>query len=190
MRPKDDLKQAAIEQATYQLVLEHGLVRLKMADIARTAGIAASTLYVYYPSKQELLDSLYQQAKRQSFQRLLAQDDSHKPLKARVRNIWHNMVDNRLQHPQELVFMEQYLSSAFISASSRELSSSMQRFFVELLEEGQRNELLKPLPLPLLMATIQSSVRDLCRLIQESVLVDSPEIRQAAFSLCWDALCA
>ncbi|WP_374336164.1 TetR/AcrR family transcriptional regulator [Leeia sp.] len=190
MRPKDDLKQAAIEQATYQLVQEQGLVRLKMADIARAAGLAASTLYVYYPSKQDLLDSLYQQAKSRSFQRLIAQDDPGKPLKARIRTIWHNMVDNRLQYPQELVFMEQYHSSAFLSASSRELSSNMQHFFADLLLAGQQSEQLKPLPLPLLMASVQSSVRDLSRLIQDGVLSDGPDLRQAAFSLCWDALCA
>eukprot|EP01030_Chromulinospumella_sphaerica_P026789 gene26789-27011_t len=55
MKPKDDEKQRAIAQATFDLVAQTGLSGLTMAEIARAAGIATSTLYVYYPSKDELI---------------------------------------------------------------------------------------------------------------------------------------
>src|SRR3989344_4060817 len=63
MKPKDDEKQRAIAQATFELVAQTGLSGLTLADIARAAGIATSTLYVYYPSKDELISQLYQDAK-------------------------------------------------------------------------------------------------------------------------------
>ena len=63
MKPKDDEKQRAIAEATFNLVAQTGLSGLTMADIARTAGIATSTLYVYYPSKDELISQLYEEAK-------------------------------------------------------------------------------------------------------------------------------
>ena len=46
MKPKDDEKQRAIAQATFELVAQTGLSGLTLADIARAAGIATSTLYV------------------------------------------------------------------------------------------------------------------------------------------------
>ena len=57
MKPKDEDKQQAIADATFALVAQVGLSGLTMAAIAREAGIATGTLYVYYKSKEELLNA-------------------------------------------------------------------------------------------------------------------------------------
>ena len=51
MKPKDDEKQRAIAEATFNLVAQTGLCGLTLAEFARSAVIATSTLYVYHPSK-------------------------------------------------------------------------------------------------------------------------------------------
>ena len=63
MKPKDDEKLQAIADATFALVEKAGLSGLTMADIAGAAGIATGTLYVYYSSKEELINDLYQKSK-------------------------------------------------------------------------------------------------------------------------------
>ena len=55
---KDDDKLRAIARATFALVEQTGLSGLTMAAIAREAGLATGTLYVYFRSKEELLVAL------------------------------------------------------------------------------------------------------------------------------------
>src|SRR5437868_1020434 len=114
MKPKDEKKLEAIVSATYALVQERGLNILTMADIARSAGIATSTLYIYYASKQDLLDAVYEQTKTATFERLAQNAGPDLPLKARIRQIWLNMLNNRLDNHAEMVFQEQYVSSRFM----------------------------------------------------------------------------
>ncbi|MES1163645.1 MAG: helix-turn-helix domain-containing protein, partial [Rhizobacter sp.] len=63
VKPKDDEKLRSIATATFALVEQTGLSGLTMAAIAREAGLATGTLYVYFKSKEELLVALYEQAK-------------------------------------------------------------------------------------------------------------------------------
>lgn len=188
MKPKDEEKLKKIVHATYTLVQQRGLSALTMAEIARAAGIATSTLYIYFDSKQALLDALYQQAKSATFERLIAHSGPDMALKARIRRIWLNMLENRLNNPAEIVFMEQYTSSQFLSAANRELGGRLSAFFSDILIGGQAEEALKPVALPFLMAIFAGSVQETARLMRQNVLPDDEASRATGFLLCWDAI--
>ena len=49
----------AILDAAYQLFSKHGYSETNITDIARSAGVAPANLYVYFPSKLEILFSIY-----------------------------------------------------------------------------------------------------------------------------------
>ncbi len=188
MKPKDEKKLAAIAAATYQLVGQRGLFGLTLADIARAAHIATSTLYVYYPSKEALLDALYGGAKNATFSRWTQGDDSAAPYKMRVRRMWLNMLADRLERHAQLLFQEQYHGSPNISAANRELGAQFARFFSEFLARGQAEEILKAVPIAFLIASIAGSSRETARQIRAGGLLDNEETRNTAFMLCWDAI--
>lgn len=188
MKLKDDEKQRAIADATFRLVAESGLVALKMSDIARAAGIATATLYVYYPSKDELLAQLYEQAKTATAARLMQAYDPKAPLRARARAVWRAMLHNRLAHFAEASFQEQFAASPWFRERSQRMVASAMGAFSEALEEGRRQEVLKNVPTALLAASFVASVRETARLIRAGDLPDDEAGRAAAFSMCWDAL--
>jgi TetR/AcrR family transcriptional repressor of multidrug resistance operon len=188
MKPKDEQKLGAITQATYACVLERGLSALTLADIARKAGLATSTLYVYYPAKQALLDALYEHAKTVTFASLIDGDSEQLPTKARVRLVWQHLLDLRLDNTAEVVFMEQYASSEYMSEPNRALSARLVAVFNALLERGQKEETLKPVPLPFLAGTVSASVQEVAKLIQQQVLPNDEATRATGFQLCWDAI--
>lgn len=188
MKPKDEQKLEAIAQATYQCVLSRGLSSLTLADIARSAGLATSTLYVYYPSKQVLLDALYERAKTVTFNRLIEGDTSQAPIKARIRQIWLNMLENRLINQAELVFMEQYASSEYMSETNRALGERFAAVFRDILETGQKEETLKPVPLVFLKGFLMGSVHETAKLISQQAQANDNTTRTTGFQLCWDAI--
>jgi AcrR family transcriptional regulator len=188
MKPKDELKLEAIAQATYQCVQSRGLSALTLADIARSAGVATSTLYVYYPSRQVLLDALYERAKTVTFTRLIEGAESQLSTKARIRTIWLNMLENRLKNQAELTFLEQYASSGSMSQANRALSERFVSVFQSILEAGQKEEILKAVPQPFLMSFLVGSVQESAKLIGLQTVPDDAATRNTAFQLCWDAI--
>lgn len=188
MKPKDDEKQRAIAEATFKLVAQTGFSGLTMADIAKSAGIATSTLYVYYPSKDALISQLYQDAKTATVQRLMAGLDADASVRSRLRGIWRNLLRHRLERYAEVVFQEQYYNSPWFTQDDRELSSRLSVGFLAVMAEGQRQEILKPVPFALLTASLLGSVRDTAQLIRSSALTDDEATSAAAFGLWWDGI--
>lgn len=188
MKPKDEKKIDAIAAAVYRLVARDGLAAVTLAHIAREAGVATSTLYVYYKSREELLDDVYQKAKTATVMRYGQNDSLHEPLKSRVRRIWNNIVDNRIENQEQVAFLEQYYHSEFLSETSRALGQRMSAPFVELIVTGQKGEQLKPVPPALLAAAVMGLAKEMAGLINKGDLPDDEETRASGFQLCWDAI--
>ncbi|MES2105136.1 MAG: TetR/AcrR family transcriptional regulator [Pseudomonadota bacterium] len=188
MKPKDAKKIEAIAAAVYRLAARRGLAAMTLADIAREAGVATSTLYVYYPSREDLLDDVYQKAKTATVLRYGRNDSPEASLKARVRQIWINLVENRIENSDQVAFLEQYFHSDFISEPSRALSQSLTAPFHELLASGQRSEQLKPIPAVLLAATIMGLAKETAILVASGRMANDEQTRAHGFQLCWDAI--
>lgn len=188
MRPKDEKKVEAIAAAVYRLAASHGLPAVTLADIAREAGVATSTLYVYHKSREDLLDDVYQKAKTATVMRYAQNHDPHASLKSCVRRIWSNMVDNRLENQQQMAFLEQYIHSEFLSETSRALSQRMIAPFIELLVAGQKSDQLKPVPPALLAAAIMGLAKETAILVIKGELPNDEKTRTMGFQLCWDAI--
>jgi TetR/AcrR family transcriptional repressor of multidrug resistance operon len=188
MRPKDEEKFESIARATYALVERSGLSGLTMAEIAKTAGIATGTLYLYYPSKEELIKSLYEQAKTATSQRLSVGYDATAPYRSRFRQVWLNLINNRVERFQEALFQEQYYNSPWFDDESRVLSARLMASWIAFVEEGKQNEILKNVPTPLLGAFVMGSAREVAGLVRSNAIVLDEVTVNAAFSLCWDGV--
>jgi len=188
MKPKDDRKVEAIAAAVYRLAARHGLAAVTLAHIAREAGVATSTLYVYYKSREDLLDDVYQKAKTATVMRYGQNDDQNDSLKSRVRRIWNNIVDVRIENQQQVAFLEQYYHSEFLSETSRALGQRMTAPFLEILVAGQKSEQLKLVPPSLLAATVMGLAKEVAALISRGELPANEDTRATGFQLCWDAI--
>ncbi len=58
-RSKDETKVIAIFDATLSVVMKTGFNGLKMADVAKKAGLATGTVYLYFKNKEALINALY-----------------------------------------------------------------------------------------------------------------------------------
>lgn len=188
MKPKDDDKLRAISAATFTLVEQAGLSGLTMAAIAREAGLATGTLYVYFKSKEELLTALYEQAKAEAAACLMQGDDPGAPFRSRFRRIWANWLEHRLTHYARMVFMEQYYNSPWFSEESRNVSARLFKDWVGLIEAARAQQILKDVPTPMLVNAFGGSVRETASMLRSGVLARTDEHLAMAFGLCWDGI--
>ncbi|MBT3071710.1 TetR/AcrR family transcriptional regulator [Rhodomicrobium sp. Az07] len=57
-RPSADERRAAILAAAFEVFAEHGFAAARLEDVARKAGVAKGTLYLYFPDKEALFEQL------------------------------------------------------------------------------------------------------------------------------------
>src|SRR5439155_25451935 len=60
-------KRDAILRAAIDVFAERGYFNAQVADVARAAGVAAGTVYLYFRSKDDLLASIFERAMREAF---------------------------------------------------------------------------------------------------------------------------
>jgi AcrR family transcriptional regulator len=185
---KDDEKLRAIARATFTLVEQTGLSGLTMAAIAREAGLATGTLYVYFKSKEELLVALYEQAKTETAASLMKGDDPRAPFRSRFRHMWKNWLEHRLKHYAQMVFMEQYYNSPWFSDVSRDLSVRLFKDWVDLIETAKAQQILKDVPTPMLINSFGGSVRETANMLRAGTLARTEAHLAMAFGLCWDGI--
>lgn len=105
-RPKSASKRKSILDATRQLIAERGVAHAPTAAISKAAGIAEGSLFTYFSSKDELLNELYLQMRRDFDGSLARYPDGGDP-RTRLRAIWDAFIDLSVSEPARLTVMRQ-----------------------------------------------------------------------------------
>ena len=70
-RPADPQRREAILRAARDVFLEHGYSEARLSDIASRAGIVPSTLYLYFASKEEMVQAIAGSIRQKTVQAVL-----------------------------------------------------------------------------------------------------------------------
>lgn len=109
--PRD--RAAAVRAAFRRLVADRGFHGASMSAVAREAGVATGTAYLYYASKNELMFAAYLEAKRDLGRAALVNFDHTVPPSDQFRRLWLNVHDHMSEDPSRARFLVQVDSSPF-----------------------------------------------------------------------------
>ena len=188
MREKDPGKIEAIYNATLKLVLREGFAGLKMSEVAKEAGVATGTLYIYFESKEELINQLYLEKKKKSVGQYFKGIDAGAPFMVCFEQLWYNYARTGLAEPEVAAFMEQYYRSPFLRPAVKQETDQLLTPIFELLERGKRERLLKDLPTPLLAIQLNGTINEMVRWHASGQATANDELLSQAFGLAWDAI--
>jgi len=188
MRTKDDLKEAALFEATVKLVNEIGFASSSVSKIAREAGVSPATIYVYYKNKEDLLVSTYVQIKLDLSKALLTDFNDRLPIRDIFRNVWFNMFEYISNNLEYFKFIEQFSNSPYSSLVNRE---EVEQYFDPLsrvMQTGIEQKIIKNVHPDILKAFMYYPISVLANpsLCQDFEL--NEENMETAFTLAWDAI--
>ena len=82
MKIRDDKKTQQISQAVLGLVKQKGLAGVTMSEIAKEAGMATGTLYIYFKNKEELINNLFFDCRKEAIESYFLNYDESQPFKS------------------------------------------------------------------------------------------------------------
>lgn len=169
-------KREAILKTALTLFVERGFFGTPTSLISREAGVATGTLFFYFRTKEELIDTLYLQVKAKAADAMCRGLEKEKDTKARLNRIGHNAVAWGTENKEEMKFMEQFAHSPFVSTSAQEEGMSRFAFLQDLVMEGIREGVIRDYDPQLLVYMMASS---LSGLISRVAAAGSPLEREA-----------
>lgn len=138
-------KREAILRAATQVFARNGYFNAKVADVARVAGVADGTVYLYFKSKEEILHSIFDRSVEAAIAEARAQIAPLTDPREKLRRIARLHLE-RLGADRDLAVVFQVElrgSTKFMEEFSAAGLAEYLRLIREILEEGQRAGLFR-----------------------------------------------
>ena len=188
VKPRDDQKIQLIYQATLRLVKENGLAGITMSEIAREAKIATGTLYIYFDSKEVLINDLFTLCRKSSADIYFKGYDPSQPFVQGLKTIWYNLLEFRMEHFKESVFMDQCYHSPYITETTKELTKKLIQPLYKLIERGKEEKKLKNLDAFMLLVFMVSGINEFVKHSVYSERKITKSSKEELFHLMWDGI--
>ncbi len=157
MRRRDDEKEKRIKDAVIELMLEEGFHGTSISKIARKAEVSPATVYIYYESKEDMLQNIYLEYSEEVYDYLLARVrpdmDGFQLIETLIREFYAYM----LNHQEAFSFVEQFSGCPALSNQCTGKKGICHIF--ELLSSLKETHVVKPYSDEILSALIFSPVK-------------------------------
>ncbi len=190
MRTKDEAKEQLIFDTALRLIQQTGLSGLKMSELAKEAGVATGTVYIYFADKPTLIQQLYAYLLRKSLSDLGEGINDTDPLRVKIQKITRNYLDDNLANPQYTAFFEQYYRSPYYvltDAVEAEETTAMQPI-IDLIIEGQQQTIIKEARPDLLLTLVCGMLDELAKQAHFTKQPISESDWDLTFSVIWDGV--
>jgi len=147
---KNTDKRQAILDASLKLFCTKCFQDTSTASISNEAKVATGTLFLYFESKEELVNELYLECKGEFAAYMEAGVWDKPSFKTQLKHVWERGTEWCIQNPEKIQFMTQFSSSPYITKQTREKAVSRFGLMNEVIKRAVANEEVTPSSVELL----------------------------------------
>lgn len=178
-------KRSALLQAALELFAENGFNGSPTALIAKRAGVASGTLFLYFKNKEELIRELFNEVRAQ-IDAIALENVGELAMQERFLQAFSQILRYFLANPKEFKFVEQYHFSPFCDLECRTTGENEK--FRDLLMQAREQKVIKDAPLLVLESIAFGPIASIAKEhASRGTLIDEEMIEQIV-QACWDGL--
>ena len=141
MRRKDDEKEKSIKEAVVKLILELGFHGTSISKIAKEAGVSPATVYIYYQSKEIMLQDIYHEYSEEIFDCILSKIHSNMDGRELIEILLTGYYTYIKEHGEIFHFVDQFSSCPALASHCLEKKGIQN--LNHLLEEMKEQKVFK-----------------------------------------------
>lgn len=188
MKPKDKNKELRIISETLDIVSKTGIAGIKMSVLAKRVGISPSTLYVYFKTKEDLINSIakfvLEHISQEDGITLISEESFEISLKGR----WLKMIEFLINNEREVNFIEQWKTSPYFNTQTAQLWSENKKIKQAFFDQAKMQNVIKDLDDHMIHAVVTGITKEYVNQIKSGEQQLDQQTSDLFFSLIWDAL--
>lgn len=181
-------KRTALLNATLTLVNNHGFHNAPMSKIAKLAGVAPATIYLYFENKQDLVHQLYLEVKEDFSKKAFEGFHEDLTVKKGFKIIWFNIAGYKLSQIKQANFLSQCDNSPMIEEKIRVEGLKNLQPLLELWERGKQEGIIKPLSAYVLYAFTINPLSFLLEMQERGIYTLTEQEKSDTFDAAWDSI--
>ena len=172
-----------------KLFVTHGVLNTSTAKIAKEAGTAAGTLFLYFPTKQDLINELVLQISNDQSDYMKTLLDPSLSVQDTFLTIWQGCIHWFLEHRDAFEYIRLVRDTGMVEQAIVQESGKLFVYFYDAIQKGLDEGALKPYALEVIGAFLYQDIVAVMNLIRTQPELDKQEeIIQAGFDIFWDGI--
>lgn len=182
-------KKQAILKSVLKLVNREGFYHLNMKNIAKEAGVAAGTIYLYFKGKEDLINALYAMIVAEFNQYvLLGYDDTH-DVKTNFYDMLNRAIEFYLNEPDNFSFIEQYTYAPFLFKENQDENFLLLLPIYKMMRIGKKKGVIRNISDSVLLALIHGPMNTIIKLhLAHKTDLTKKGAKQKFFDAAWEAI--
>jgi AcrR family transcriptional regulator len=187
-RPKSEDKRIAILDAATRVFAERGLAAAPTSKISKRAGVAEGTLFTYFKSKDDLINSLYREIKLELADAMMSDFPRKKNVHTKLQHVWNQYVKWGIENPEQRKVLAQLYVSEVLSKESKEAGSAPFVEMHKMIRDAIETRVFRnDLPVELISKSLGALVEATIDLMASNPAKAS-RYRESGFQMYWAAL--
>jgi AcrR family transcriptional regulator len=186
-RQKIQDKQKAILEAAVEVFSSRGFWDTPTSLISKTAGIADGTLFNYFKTKDDLINEVYLEIKRELADKLLDGLAANDSFQEKMRHIWYQYIDWGVQNPEKFEVLQQIGSSYELADDVKAEGSEPFVVLQQMASQSIANGEIHDYPVDYLGALLDGQALATIRFIAINPK-GQEEYKRIGFDILWDGI--
>lgn len=182
-RSKSQDKRNAILEAATRVFAEGGLGAATSA-ISGKAGIAEGTLFTYFKTKDELVNTLYREIKVELADAMMSGFPRRKSVRSRLEHVWNQYVAWGVKNPLQHRVLRQIEIWNGLTSESKKAGSAPFVEVARMIEEAEKEHIVQGLPRRFVEATMSALAETVMELVRQDP-GRAKTYRIAGFEMLW-----
>ncbi|WP_129715128.1 TetR/AcrR family transcriptional regulator [Pedobacter sp. SYP-B3415] len=180
-------KREKLLQTALELFVSRGFNDTPTSKIAKAAGIATGTLFYFFPTKDELIVSLYLKLKAQAAESIHLALTGAKSTKQVIKAYYEESLKWSLRNPNEFSFLAQFSNSPYLKKIGGHEISVQTAPVLQLFRSAIGEQQVADIDVDLLYALISNQVFGVNQYLSSNEFTadEQQKIIEHTFSLFW-----
>ena len=178
-------KREAIFAAALRLIARLGLHNTPMSAVAREAGVAAGTVYLYFPSKEAMINALYLHVLEDRDRSMRPASSAPTGATASARDglwsFWHGLARWHLDRPDASNFAQQCKASGILTEETRDAERRQHAAGLASFEQAVSAGHLRDMSLHVFWALAVGPITQLAQMSDTREIAVTHDVLRATF---------
>jgi AcrR family transcriptional regulator len=188
-RKLDPDKKERFLNTALELFVANGVQNTSTAAIARETGTAAGTLFLYFPTKQDLIEELVLEISREQANNINTKLATTNSAQEMFFAIWEGVIYWFRDHLEAYQYIQQVRDTGILSARVIKETTQLFDFYYLAIQKGISEQVIKPYPVELIGEMLYRDIVAVMNLIK---MQPDPETQEAyirsGFEIFWNGI--
>lgn len=181
-------KREKIIDAAITLFGELGFQGTSTTKITKLAGVGTGTLFLYFESKDELVNMIYVEIKNEMKDYYSIFEDLELSFHDQLNLFWRQMVIWGLNNPEKFHFTMQYKNSSYITQQTTDEVGDTMKNVHAVMMKAVRDKIIINQPFEFLMTIFSSQFNSIIQYMNTYKPANKENLIQASFEVLWNGI--